>query len=148
MSLKSSIMEEIKKALKAGDRARTSTLRLVLSAIKNREIELRRELRDEEAIEVLAALAKQRRDSIDHFKKASRDDLVLKEEEELRIITSFMPPPLSEKEIEDMVQDAITRLGAKGKGDIGRVMKELMSRIKGRAEGRRVKVIVERLLTS
>ncbi len=146
MSLKLSITEEMKKALKAKDRQRTSVLRFILSSIKNKEIELKRELKDEEVVGVLASLAKQRKEAIEQFRKGSREDLASKEEGELRIITSFMPPPLTEEEIERVVKECIERLGAKGRGDMGRVMREVMSEVKGRAEGKVVKEVVERLL--
>ncbi len=144
--LKERIDADLKAALKASDRLRVSTLRLIKSAIKNREIDKGAPLTDEETIEVLSSLAKQRKESIEEFNKASRTDLVHKEEEELSVIKAYLPEELSEDELEKIIQDTIKEVGALSLKDMGRVMKTIMPKVKGRADGRVVNQKVRELL--
>ncbi len=146
MGVKDEISGELIRAIKNRDTARTTALRFLLSAIKNREIELRRELFDEEVQQVVMSLVRQRRESIEEFKKAGRDDLVEKEEKELELLLSFLPPQLSDEEIQRIVEETAREIEAKEMKDMGRLMKAVMPKVKGRAEGRKVNAIVKRYL--
>ncbi len=148
MSLKQDIMAEMKASVKSGDKEKTSILRLIIAAIKNKEIELRHELSDGDVLQVLNTLVKQHNDSIEQYKRASRDDLVAREAYELEIIKTFLPPPLSTEEIEGIVKTVIEETEAEGIGDLGRVMKAVMPRVQGRADGRLVRELVQRCLSS
>ncbi len=146
MGVKDEISGELIRAIKNRDTARTTALRFLLSAIKNREIELRRGLFDEEVQQVVMSLVRQRRESIEEFKKAGRDDLVEKEEKELELLLSFLPPQLSDEEIQRIVEETAREIEAKEMKDMGRLMKAVMPKVKGRAEGRKVNAIVKRYL--
>jgi hypothetical protein len=142
MSLREELRGELVKAAKSRDKTRLSIVRLLISAIKNREIDLKRELCDEEVFQVISTMIRQGRESIDQFKRGNRQDLVDKEEEELHILTSFLPPQLSRDEVVDIVKELINETDASGMKDMGRVMKEAISRVAGRAEGKMVSDIV------
>jgi len=146
-SITEKIEEDLKSAMKASLGLRVSVLRLIKSALKNRQIEKQSPLSEEEEIAVLSTLSKQRRESIEQYRKAGREDLAKKEEDELSIIQSYMPEQLSPDEIDALIKEAIEECGAKGLSDMGRVMKVLMPKVKGRADGKavseRVKAIME-----
>jgi hypothetical protein len=148
MSLREELKGELVKATKSRDRTRLSTIRLLISAIKNREIDLKRELRDEEVFQVISSMIRQRRESIEQFKLGNRQDLVDREEEELRILSSFLPPQLSQDEVVDIVKELIKDTGASGMKDMGMVMKEAISKVAGRAEGKMVSDIVREILSA
>jgi len=141
------LIEEMKGAMKSRDDLRLSTIRLIRSAIKNREIELRREFEDSEIIEVIASMIKQRRESIRLFQKGGRVDLVEKEEKELAILLGFLPPQLERAELEELVLKAIAESGAQGSKDLGKVMKALASQVSGRADGKIVAEVVREKLS-
>ncbi len=132
--------------MKQGEKLRLSTLRLLLAAVKNKEIEMKKELSDGEIQSVVATLLRQSKDSIEQFKKGGRDDLAEKEEKEAGILQAFMPAQLSAEEIRALVTGKIDEVGAEGMGDMGRVMKVVMPEIKGRSDGGTVKDIVKDLL--
>ena len=132
--------------MRAGDELRRSTLRMALAAAHNRRIELRRELRDEEIVEVLARQGKQRRESIEHYRAGGREDRAAREEAELAIIEEFLPAQLGADELQELIRAAIAETGATGPGDLGRVMGRISPRVKGRADGREVADAVRRLL--
>ena len=136
------LIEEMKGAMKSRDDLRLSTIRLIRSAIKNREIELRREFEDSEIIEVIASMIKQRRESIRLFIQGGRTDLVEKEEKELAMLLEFLPPQLERAELEDLVLKTIAECGAQGSKDLGKVMKALTSQVSGRADGKLVAEVV------
>ncbi len=148
MSLREELKGELVKATKSRDRTRLSTIRLLISAIKNREIDLKRELRDEEVFQVISSMIRQRRESIEQFKLGNRQDLVDREEEELSILSSFLPPQLSQDEVVDIVKELIKDTGASGMKDMGMVMKEAISKVAGRAEGKMVSDIVREILSA
>jgi uncharacterized protein len=143
MSLRDRLTEEMKLAMKSRDDLRLSTIRLIRSAIKNREIELRREFEDAEIIEVIATMIKQRRESIRLFTQGGRTDLVEKEEKELAVLLGFLPPQLERAELEELVQKAIAECGAQGSKDLGKVMKILAPQVVGRADGKIVAEVVK-----
>ena len=138
--------EEMKGAMKARDEVRLSAIRLIRSSAKNREIELRRDLSEQEIIEVVATLVKQRRESIRMFGEAGRADLVEKEEKELALLLEFLPQQLTRDEVEALVVKAIAESGAQGARDMGKVMKALMPAVAGKADGSLVSAIVKEKL--
>lgn len=147
MSLKEEITKQIAAATKTGDKLRLSTLRLLLAAVTNREIELKRkELTEEDLHKVAATLIRQRKDSIEQFRKGGREDLARKEEEELEILKEFVPPELSPEEIKKVVKKVVEETGATGMQEMGKVMKVVMAELKGRADGRTVQEMVKQVL--
>ncbi len=146
MSLRERLTEEMKVAMKQRDDLRLSTIRLVRSAVKNREIDQKRELDDQGIAEVIASLAKQRRESIRLFLEAGRNELAEKEEKELAVLLGFLPQQLTREEVVTLVLEAIAESGAQGARDMGRVMKVLMPRIAGRADGKMVNDVVREKL--
>jgi len=148
MSIKKSIEQEMILAAKAKDKLKLSALRMVKTALHNREIDLKRDLNETEMLQLLSSLAKQRNDSIDQFMKGGRTDLVEKEQAELAIIQSFMPAQMSEKDVEEEIGKAIAEVGATGIKDMGRVMKALMPKVTGKADGKLVSELVKKRLSS
>ena len=138
MNYREKIEQESVAAAKAKDKIRLSALRMMKSALHNREIDLRRDLTEAEFLQALSAMVKQRRDSIEQFAKGGRNDLVEKEEAELKVIQEFMPQPFSEEELTQAIEKAIDAVGAQGPKDMGKVMKALMPVISGKADGKEV----------
>lgn len=134
MSLKSRIGDDLKNAMRAGDGRRRDALRLILAAFQQREVDERRELSEPEATAVIEKLARQRREAIAQFEKGGRQDLVEQERFELEILQGYLPRPMSAAEIEAAVAEAIAAVGAKGPGDLGRVMGALKPKLTGRAD--------------
>ncbi len=148
MTIKEQVNSEYTKAAKAQDKAKLSTIRLIKTAIHNREIDEKRELEEKEILQVLSSMVKQRKDSIDQFTKGGRTDLVDKETEELKTIQNFMPQQLSDKEIGNMVDKVIAEVGATTVRDMGKVMKALMPLVTGKADGKTVGECVKTKLSS
>lgn len=148
MSLKAKLAEDLKQTIRQGDEQRKSTLRLVMAAIKNAEIEKRRELEEEELLAVIAKEAKQRRESIAEFERGGRQDLVEQEKAELEILLAYLPQQLSREEIEAQARQIIAEVGATGPAQMGEVMRRLMPLMKGKADGQLVSQIVKELLIS
>lgn len=142
MSLLEILNSDLKTALKGGDKLRTEVIRGLKSDLKYKEIEKKQPLTEEETLGVLAAAAKRRRDSIEQFQQGGRDDLVMKESGELEIITAYLPQQLSEEELQKIVDATIMETGAKVPGDMGKVMKEVMPKVKGLADGNRVRQMI------
>ncbi len=138
MNYKETIEREMVQAAKAQDKERLSALRLIKNTLHNREIDLHRELEDTEFLQAMAAMAKQRNDSIEQFKNGGRQDLVEKETRELKVIQEFLPSQLSEEEVGREIEAAIAEAGATGLRDMGKVMKILMPRLTGKADGKLV----------
>jgi uncharacterized protein YqeY len=132
--------------MKARTAERTSTLRMLQAAIKNEQINLGHELSDEEALSVIRKSIKQRHDSIEQYTRGNRPDLASKEAAEVEILKSYMPPELSDSELESGLREIIASTGAQSKKDMGKVMKEATARYKGRVDGRKIQEIVSRLL--
>ncbi len=141
------LQDEMKKALKSGEKERLSVIRMLISEIKKVQIDKKKELTDEEIIQILQRYAKQRKEAIQQYKKANREDLVEKEERELKIVQEFLPEPLSKEEIEKIVEEVIKETGASSMKDMGKVMKTVMEKVKGRAEGSIVSQIVKSKLS-
>ncbi|MBF0292576.1 MAG: GatB/YqeY domain-containing protein [Nitrospinae bacterium] len=146
MSIKEKLTEDMKTAMKAKDSARLSTIRMLNSVLKNREIDQRRELSDEEVVAAISTAVKQRRDSIEQFKAGGRQDLVEKEEAEVAILMAYLPQQLTEDEIRDIVKAAIAETSATSGKDMGKVMKVIMPKTKGKADGGLVNKVVKELL--
>lgn len=146
MALRERLTEQMKDAMKAREELRLSVIRMIRSAVKNRDIELKRELNEQEIVEVIATLGKQRRESIRLFKEAGRQDLVEKEEKELDILLGFLPQQLSREEVSALIEKIIAECGAQGGKDMGRVMKALSPHVAGRADGKTVSDMVREKL--
>jgi uncharacterized protein YqeY len=140
--------QAFKQAVKGKEPLAASTLRMLKSAIRYREVELKRSLSEDELLAVVASQAKQRREAMAEYTKAGRPDLANKEEEELSILLSFLPRQLSQQECEVEVSGIIEELGASGPKDLGRVMKTAMARLAGRADGKVIQEIARRRLIS
>lgn len=138
MSLKDRLSDDMKDAMRAQDKDRLSTIRMLLSAVKYKEIDLGKKLTDEEVVETITSQVKQRRDSIEQFAKAGRADLVEKEEAELRMLQGYLPEQLTPGEIDAEIEKAVNEAGASGMKDLGKVMKLLMPKVSGRADGKLV----------
>ncbi|HEY3488522.1 MAG TPA: GatB/YqeY domain-containing protein [Candidatus Deferrimicrobiaceae bacterium] len=146
MSLHERLRQDMQKAAKERDSLALSALRMALSEIKYREIETHEPLSDESVIKMLASMVKRRRESIEMFTKGNRPDLVEKEGAEIRVLEVYLPQGISEAEVESIVRETVSAEGAKGAADMGRVMKALMPKIAGRADGKLVNEIVRRVL--
>ncbi len=140
------IHENLKAAIKAKDKVLIGTLRMLLSSLKNAELDNRGELTEEQEIAVLTGYVRRCKESIGEFERGGRDDLVAKERAELKIVQSYLPEQLSEEEVTQEAKKMIEELGATGPKDIGRVMGEIIKKVKGRADGRMVNRIVVDLL--
>lgn len=148
MPLIEEIKTAMKSALKGRDTIRLETLRMVLAAVKNKEVELQRTLTDSDVIQLINKQINQRKDAIEQFSASGRDDLVKKEEAECAVLMAYMPQQLSKDAIEEKVADSIKELGAVGMKDMGRVMKAVMAQLAGRADGKLVNAIVKQQLSS
>ncbi|MBC9785042.1 GatB/YqeY domain-containing protein [Heliobacillus mobilis] len=148
MSLKERLMEDMKQAMKDKEagKFRLSVIRMARSAIQKAEIDKRRDLTDEELLEVLAREVKQRRDSMVEYEKAGRTDAIDALKQEIDILTAYLPQQLSEEEVRALVREAMAVTGAQGPRDIGKVMGVLMPKVKGRADGKLVNQIVKESL--
>jgi uncharacterized protein YqeY len=146
MGLRENIDADQKDALKSGAKDKVSTLRMLNAALKNKQIDKRRSLTDEEVIETVRSLIKQRKDSIEQFAKGGRQDLVDKETAEVAVLEIYLPKQLSREEVEAMVRDAIAQTSALGAKDMGKVMKTLIPMIGGRADGKLVSELVKHAL--
>lgn len=146
MGLRENIDANLKVALKSGAKDKVSTLRMLNAALKNKQIDKRRPLTEEEVVETVRSLIKQRKDSIEQFAKGGRQDLVDKETAEVAVLEAYLPQQLSREEVEVLVRDAIAQTGAQGAKDMGKVMKALIPMIAGRADGRLVSELVKHAL--
>lgn len=146
MGLLQILQEEMKQALKAKDTLKLSVIRMLISEIKKVQIDTKKDLSDEEIIQVIQKYAKQRKESIKQYRDAGREDLAQKEEKELEIVSKFLPEQLSEDEIVKIVEQASSETGASSIKDMGKVMKIVMGKVKGRADGSVISKIVKEKL--
>ncbi len=146
MGLRENIDADVKEALKSGAKDKVSTLRMLNAALKNKQIDKRRPLTEEEVIETVRSLIKQRKDSIEQFAKGNRQDLVDKETAEVKVLEAYLPQQLSREQVEVMVREAIAQTGAQGARDMGKVMKALIPMVGGRADGKLVSELVKNAL--
>lgn len=148
MALKDRMAEDLKNAMRAGDTSRLSVLRMVRAGVKNAEVAKGGELDDAGVLGVIQKEVRERRDSLEEFRKANRQDLVAKEEAELTILVEYLPRQLSRDEIAGAAREVIAQVGAKGPSDKGRVMPVIMQRLRGQAEGRDINEVVTELLAA
>ncbi|CAI8943600.1 GatB/YqeY domain-containing protein [Methylocaldum szegediense] len=146
-ALKDRLQADMKAAMKAGEKDRLGVIRLIMAAIKQREVDERTQLDDAQILAVLDKMAKQRRESIAQFQSAGRDDLVAAEQAELGIIQDYLPQALSEAEVESLINEALAESGASGIGDMGKVMAILKPKMQGRADMAAVSARVKSLLS-
>ena len=146
MSLKDKLTEDLKRTMRQGDELGRSTLRLVMAAIKNAEIEKKRELEEGELLAIIAKEAKLRRESIAQFEKGGRQDLVDREKAELQILVAYLPEQLSREEIEAKARQIIEEVGATSPAQMGQVMRRLMPLMQGKADGKLVNQVVKELV--
>jgi uncharacterized protein YqeY len=143
MSLKERIQQDMKDAMRAADKPRLATIRLMLAAIKQKEVDERKDLDDAEITVVLDRMVKQRRESISQFEKAGRTDLVDQEMFELSVIQTYLPEPLSETELNALIDEAMAQTGATSIKDMGKVMAQLKPRLQGRADMGAVSALIK-----
>ncbi|HYG54568.1 MAG TPA: GatB/YqeY domain-containing protein [Burkholderiales bacterium] len=147
MSLKEKISEDMKAAMRAKDAARLSTVRLILAAIKQREVDERKDLSDAEVLSVLEKMIKQRRESIAQFEKGGRADLAAREKSELDVLSAYLPAQMGEAEIQKEIDAVVAETGATGAKDMGKVMAALKSRLAGKADMSSVSALVKKKLS-
>ncbi|HET7628415.1 MAG TPA: GatB/YqeY domain-containing protein [Bacillales bacterium] len=147
MSLKDRLTEDLKQAMKAKEKKKLSTLRMIRSSLQNEQIKLGRALSEDEEITVLSRELKQRKDSLQEYEKAGREDLAEGERADIAVIQAYLPEPLSEEDLERIVDEAIAETGAEEKGDMGKVMSVVMPRVKGKADGSHVNRLVQQKLS-
>lgn len=148
MTLKDRLMEDLKEAMKSKQQVRKSVITLIRSAVKQKEVDERVELSDDDVLDVISKQVKQRKDALEDFKKAARDDLIAQTEEEIAILSSYLPEQLSDEELEKIVRDVIEKVGATSMKDMGKVMGTATPMVKGRADGKRINEIVKKIFAS
>ncbi|MYA62845.1 MAG: GatB/YqeY domain-containing protein [Dehalococcoidia bacterium] len=146
MTMKTRLSDDMKQAMRNRDVLRRDVIRYLRSEVRNQEIRDQKELDDAGVIQVLSRQAQQRRDSIEVYRDADRQDLVEKEESELSVILSYLPQQMTSEEIADLVQQVVAEVGASGPADMGKVMGAIMPQVRGKAEGREVNAIVQQTL--
>ncbi|MFQ5802456.1 MAG: GatB/YqeY domain-containing protein [Candidatus Methylomirabilales bacterium] len=147
MGLNARLHQDLEAALKGGRKVEVSTLRLLLSAVKNREVEKRGQLTEPELLQIIVRECNQRRDAIDQFRQGGREDLVVKEEAELQILEQILPKALTPEELSVKVREAIAATGGSSVKDMGKVMAYLMPQVTGRADGKIVSQLVRQELS-
>jgi len=140
------IRADLTAAMKAQDKDRLGTIRMLQSAVKNEQINIGHELSDEEAMSVIRKGVKQRQDSVEQYTKGNRPELAAKEQAEIEILKAYLPAELSDEELESGLREIVASTGAQSKKDMGKVMKEATARFKGRADGKKIQELVSRLL--
>ena len=146
MSLKSNIQDDVKQAMKTGDKARVKVLRMLTAAIKQREVDERIELDDTQILAVVDKMVKQRRESIEQYQAGNRPELAEIEQAEIDILAAFLPEPLSEADLNALIDQAIADTGAMAMSDMGQVMGRLKSQVQGRADMKQVSASVRNKL--
>jgi uncharacterized protein YqeY len=146
MTLIVRIEDELKAAMRAGDTSRRDALRLILNSLRGASKELRRDLQEAEELQVLQRERKRRIEAAEAFRSGGREEQAQREEQELAVLEEFMPSPLSEEELEEIVDDVIAEVGATSIGDLGRVMADVMPQVAGRADGAMVSQLVREKL--
>ena len=147
MSLNQKIIDDLKTAMKAKDADLVSCLRMLKTSLKNLQIEKRRDLNDDEIQAVISSSVRKSKEAAEEFRKGDREDLALKEEQEIKYLYAYLPQQLSAEEIEKTLKQVIEELSAKSPKDLGKVMKEAMAKMAGQAQGKEVNEIAVKLLT-
>ncbi|CEH33196.1 GatB/YqeY domain-containing protein [Romboutsia lituseburensis] len=143
MSLKQKLQEDLKSSMKNKDTVRKSVVTLIRASIKQYEVDNRVELDDEDIIDIISKQMKQRRDSLEEFAKANRQDLVSETESEIEVLKEYLPQQLSEEELNKIVKETISELGATSMKDMGKIMSAMMPKVKGRADGKQINELVK-----
>jgi uncharacterized protein YqeY len=146
MSLLQKLDDDLKSAMKASDKLKVSTIRMVKASLKNKQIEKREDLSEDDIISILSTLSKQRRESIEQFSNAGRDDLADNEKQELEILQGYMPKQLDPEELDKIISESIKETAAQDVKDMGKVMRIVMPKVKGTADGKTVNQRVRYLL--
>jgi uncharacterized protein YqeY len=146
MSIQGRLVDDMKSAMKAGDKMRVATIRMLRAQLKNAQIAKGTELSPEDELSVLTKAAKIRKEAIKFYEQGEREDLLQKETQELEIISQYLPQQLSDEEVERIVVEIIERVGAVSLKDLGKVMPEAMKELKGKADGKRVQELVRKKL--
>lgn len=146
MSLLESLQKDMIAAMKAKDKVKLGTIRMLKAAVVNEQIEVGHALSSDEEIAVLSRELKQRKDSLEEFKNAGRDEAVQNLKNEIKVVESYLPEQLSEDEVKTIVQETIDQVGATSKADFGKVMGAVMPKLKGKADGKLVNATVKELL--
>ena len=148
MTIKEQIMADMKAAMKAHDASRLGAIRLLMAAIKQKEVDERIQCGDAEIISIIAKLVKQRHDSIEQYTAANRQDLADKEQAEIDVLSTYLPKPLTEEEIQAIIDEAIATLGATGMAAMGKVMGAVKPKLTGRADMGKVSALIKQKLTA
>ncbi|HOK62601.1 MAG TPA: GatB/YqeY domain-containing protein [Soehngenia sp.] len=146
MSLKDKLMDDMKNSMKNKDTIRKNTITMIRAAIKQKEVDERKDLNDEEILDIISKQLKEKKMVIEDFKKGNREDLVELTEAEMKILLEYLPEQLSYEEVKSIVKDTIDNMGEVTPKDIGRIMKEVMPKVKGKADGSLVNKAVKELL--
>ncbi len=146
MPLKEKLMDDLKEYMKSKDKVKKNTVTMVRAAIKQREVDERKELVDSDIIDIIAKQIKQKKDSISDFEKGKRQDLIDLTNEEIKILLEYLPPQLSDEELELIVKQAIETTNPQSKKDLGKVMAFIMPKVKGKADGKRINEIVAKYI--
>ncbi len=147
MNLEERLVEEMKQAMKSNDKLRLSTIRMIRSGLKNKEIELRKKLEDEDIVKVVQVMIRKGEEAVEQFQAGRRMDLVDKEKREIEILKSFLPQPLDQEEILKIIDQSIQETQASSPKDIGKVMKSVIPKIGGKADGRLINQLVKERLS-
>lgn len=147
MSLEERLLEEMKRAMKSNEKLKLSTIRMIRSALKNKEIDLRKKLEDEDIVKVIQAMVRKGEESVEQFQAGGRMDLVEKEKSEIEIMKSFLPQPLSQEQILKIIDQSIQETQASSLKDLGKVMKSVMPKMGGKADGKLINQLVKEKLS-
>jgi hypothetical protein len=147
MNLEEKLLEEMKQAMKTNNKIRLSTIRMIRSSSKNKEIELRRKLEDEDIFKVIQGMVRKGEESIEQFQAGGRNDLVEKEKMEIEILKSFLPQPIPQEEIIKIIDETIQETQSSSLKDLGKVMKAVMPRLGGKADGKVINQLVKERLS-
>ena len=144
--LKEKLNEDLKKYMKEKNTLALNTVRLVIAEIKNKEVEKNSEITDEEILQIIRKQIKMREDSIQQFRSANREDLAEKEAQELEILKNYLPEDLTDEELDKTIQETIKELNASSKKDFGRVIKEVIQKVQGRADNKKISELISKKL--
>src|SRR4030066_1675642 len=147
MNLEEKLLEEMKQAMKTNDKIRLSTIRMIRSSSKNKEIELRRKMEDEDIMKVIQGMVRRGEESIEQFQAGGRNDLVEKEKREMEILKSFLPQPIRQEEIIKIIDETIQETQASSLKDLGKVMKAILPKLGGKADGKVINQLVKERLS-
>lgn len=146
MTLKDKLMDDLKQSMKNKEQIRKSVVILIRSAIKQKEVDERVEVSEEDVLAIISKQMKQRKDALEEFKKAQREDLILQTEQEIDILTQYLPKQLTDDELESIIQEIINQIGATTMKDMGKIMGIATPKVQGKADGKRINEIAKKFL--